>query len=92
MYVHSPLNSFGYWTLNKYYYYYYYLAWVGVGGVGGECVRELGLGFTNSGETWGKWDMCPCFGCGGMGCVGESVCSAWAKVCDGGVVLCLCML
>ena len=22
--VHSPLNSFGYWTLNKYYYYYYY--------------------------------------------------------------------
>ena len=20
----SPLNSFGYWTLNKYYYYYYY--------------------------------------------------------------------
>ena len=20
--VHSPLNSFGYWTLNKYYYYY----------------------------------------------------------------------
>ena len=23
--MHSPLNSFGYWTLNKYYYYYYYL-------------------------------------------------------------------
>ena len=22
--LHSPLNSFGYWTLNKYYYYYYY--------------------------------------------------------------------
>ena len=22
--MHSPLNSFGYWTLNKYYYYYYY--------------------------------------------------------------------
>ena len=21
--MHSPLNSFGYWTLNKYYYYYY---------------------------------------------------------------------
>ena len=21
MEVHSPLNSFGYWTLNKYYYY-----------------------------------------------------------------------
>ena len=24
MHSHSPLNSFGYWTLNKYYYYYYY--------------------------------------------------------------------
>ena len=23
--MHSPLNSFGYWTLNKYYYYYYYI-------------------------------------------------------------------
>ena len=28
----------------------------------------LGLGFTNSGGTWGKWDMCPCFGRGGCGC------------------------
>ena len=27
----------------------------------GECVRGLGLGFTNPGETWGKWG----FGCGG---------------------------
>ena len=25
-----------------------------VGGVGGEWVKGLGLGFTNSGETWGK--------------------------------------
>ena len=25
IYLHSPLNSFGYWTLNKYYYYYYYV-------------------------------------------------------------------
>ena len=24
-YYYSPLNSFGYWTLNKYYYYYYLL-------------------------------------------------------------------
>ena len=30
----------------------------------------LGLGFTNSGGTWGKWDMCPCFGFGGVGGVG----------------------
>ena len=29
-----------------------------VGGVGGEWVTGLGLGFTNSGGTWGKWDMC----------------------------------
>ena len=27
----------------------------------------LGLGFTNSGGTWGKWDMSLCFGCGGDG-------------------------
>ena len=27
----------------------------------------LGLVFTNSGGTWGKWDMCLCFGCGGGG-------------------------
>ena len=27
----------------------------------------LGLGFTNSGGTWGKWDMCLCFGCDGVG-------------------------
>ena len=29
-----------------------------VGGVGGEWVTGLGLCFTNSGGTWGKWDMC----------------------------------
>ena len=42
------------------------LARVGVGGVGGEWVTGLGLGFTNSGGTWGKWDMFLCFGCGGV--------------------------
>ena len=36
----------------------------------GEWVTGLGLGFTNSGETWGKWDMCLCFSCGGVGGVG----------------------
>ena len=35
-------------------------------------VRGLGLGFTNSGGTWGKWDMCLCFGCGGVGWLGGS--------------------
>ena len=32
----------------------------------GEWVRGLGLGFTNPGGTGGKWDMCLCFGCGGV--------------------------
>ena len=32
------------------------LARGGVGDVGGEWAT--GLGFTNSGGTWGKWDMC----------------------------------
>ena len=41
-----------------------------VGGVGGEWMRGLGLGFTNPGGTGGKWDMCLCFGCGGVGGVG----------------------
>ena len=26
-------------------------------GAGGDWVKGLGLGFTNSGGTWGKWDM-----------------------------------
>ena len=38
-----------------------------MGGVGGEWVTGFGLGVTNSGGTWGKWDMCLCFGCGGEG-------------------------
>ena len=41
---------------------------LGAGGVGGEWVTGLGLGVTNSGGTWGKWDMC--FGCGGVGLSG----------------------
>ena len=38
----------------------------------GEWVRGLGLGFTNPGGTWKKWDMCLCCGCGGVGGVGGS--------------------
>ena len=34
----------------------------GVGGVGGEWLTGLGLVFTNSGGTWGKWDMCVFWG------------------------------
>ena len=57
------------------------LAWGGVGGEGGEWMRELGLGFTNPVGTWGVLDMCLCFGCGGVGGVGGE----WV-----GGLLCLC--
>ena len=43
------------------------LARGGVGGEGGEWMRELGLGFTNPVGTVGVLDMCLCFGCGGVG-------------------------
>ena len=42
----------------------------GSGGVGGEWMRELGLGFTNPVGTGGVLDMCLCFGCSGVGGVG----------------------
>ena len=63
----------------------------GVRGIGGEWVTGLGLGFTNSGGTWRKLDMCLCFGCGGV-CVvlGESGWAPWAKVREG--VLCVCVV
>ena len=35
--------------------------WLGAGFLGVEWVTGLGLGFTNSGGTWGKGDMCLCF-------------------------------
>ena len=37
---------------------------------GGECMRGLGLGFTNPVGTGGVLDVCLCFGCGGVGGVG----------------------
>ena len=46
------------------------LARGGVGGEGGEWMRELGLGFTNPLGIGGVLDMCLCFGCGGVGGVG----------------------
>ena len=39
----------------------------GVGGEGGEWMRELGLGFTNPVRTGGVLDVCLCFSCGGVG-------------------------
>ena len=40
------------------------------GGVLGEGVSGLGLGFTNPVRTEGVLDVCLCLGCGGMGGVG----------------------
>ena len=53
-----------------------------VGGVGGEWVTGLGLGFTNFGGTWGKLDMWLCLGCGSVG--GEWV----GDLVQGGLFLC----
>ena len=69
------------------------IVWLGAGRGGrcwGEWVTGLGLGFTNSGGTWGSgicvsvtvvWVV-----------LGESGWVAWARVCEGGVVLYLCVL
>ena len=64
-----------------------HLARGGVGGEGGEWMRELGLGFTNPVGTGGVLDMCLCFGCGGVG--GEWV-GGLDKGRDRRMVLCLC--
>ena len=63
--------------------------WLGAGWevLGGECVRGLGLGITHPGGTGGRWDLC--FGCGG---VGGSVWAACAMICEGGMVLSMCLL
>ena len=42
-----------------------------LGGEGGEWMSELGSGFTNPVGTGGVLDVCLCFGCGGVGGVGE---------------------
>ena len=68
------------------------LARGGVGGVGGEWVTLLGLGFTNSGGH-GERGMCVCVLVAvGWVVLGESGQVAWAMVWDGEVVFCLCVL
>ena len=48
-------------------------------------MRGLGLGFTNSGGTWGKWGLCfGCYGVGGVegewgGGLGQSL-GGWGNV------------
>ena len=48
----------GIWACMRYLCLCWILARGGVGDVGGDWVRGLGLGFTNPGGTWGKWDRC----------------------------------
>ena len=68
------------------------LARGGVGGIGGEWVTRLGLGFINFGGTWGKW-ICVCVLVAVVWVVLRvSGWAAWARVWEGVVVLCLCVL
>ena len=69
-----------------------YLARGGVLVVGGEWEIRLGLGFINSGGTWGKWYMCLCFGCGSVGGVGGEFVDDWGQGMGGWGGVCLCVL
>ena len=62
--------------------------WLGAEGVGGEWMTGLGLGFTSSGGTWGKWDMC--LGCGGMGGVGGEWVRGLGQGLGGCCYVCVC--
>ena len=56
-----------------------------------ECVTGLGLGFTNSGGTWESGIyVCVLVAVGGVG--GGHRWKDCARVWEGGVVLCLCVL
>ena len=56
------------------------LARGGVGGEGGEWMRELGLGFTNPVGTGGVLDMCLCFGCGGLWQISQIILSSFLSL------------
>ena len=43
----------------------------------------IGFAYTNPGGTGGKWDICLCFGCGGVDGVCGSGMGAWAMVWEG---------
>ena len=59
------------------------LARGGVGGEEGDCMRELGFGFTNPVRTGRVLDLCLCVGCGGVGGkgVGDWSSLEWWCVC-----------
>ena len=50
------------------------------GGVGGEWMRGLSLGFTNPVGTGGVLDVRLCFGCGGVGGLDQGL-EGWCYVC-----------
>ena len=52
-------------------------------------LRGLGLGFANPGGTWGKWDVCLCFGCGGVDGVGGEWVGGYGHSL-GGCYVCVC--
>ena len=56
----------------------------------GEWVTGLGLGFTNSRGTWGKWDMCLCFGrLGSLWCYVCVCCESGFSVLKAGPGICI---
>ena len=64
----------------------------GVGGVGGDWVTGLGCGCPIL-EDHGKSGICVCVLVAVVWVVlGESGWAAWARVYEGGVVLCMCVL
>ena len=52
-------------------------------------LRGLVLGFANPGGTWGKWDVCLWFGCGGVGGVGGECVGGFGQSL-GGCYVCVC--
>ena len=59
---------------------------VGVGGVVGEWMRGLVLGFPNPVGTGGVVDVCLCLGCGSVGGVGGECVGVWTRIWRGGVM------
>ena len=66
-----------------------------IGGTRGSCVLSSTgdvLEMSMVRGVGGVCDMYMCLARGGVGGVGGSWWAAWARVCEGGVVLCVCVL
>ena len=84
--MHSPLNSFGYWTLNKYYYYYYYVCFYVccsdyVGVCGNVCCVAAVVEYSVFSLRVLKYVVCLCKGCDGS-CLFCVYCEAWSCRCS----------